>query len=223
MQIIHSDEHILVVNKPAGLAVLPEGWDPQAPYLERILEAEAGRVWVVHRLDKSTSGVMIFARTAEAHRALNIEFDKHETEKHYHAITVGVPPWGERTARHPLRINVGHRHRTMVDHRNGQPSETHFRVLERYSANALLEASPMTGRTHQIRVHAYASGYPLLGDVLYSAPASNIIGRPALHAHNLTITHPQSGERLTFRASYPDDFRSALQYLTQTGHIADTD
>lgn len=230
MQIIHSDEHILVINKPAGLPVLPEGWDKEAPYLAKMLEVKAGKVWVVHRLDKFTSGMIVFARTAEAHRALNIQFDKHETEKIYHAITVGVPVWSEKVARHPLRVNVGHKHRTMVDNKNGKQSETRFKVLKRYQANALLEARPMTGRTHQVRVHAYALGYPLLGDVLYGATDSSstsgvnsvLIARPALHAYSLTFRHPESGKSLTFTAPYPDDFRSALNHLTQTVHIADT-
>jgi RluA family pseudouridine synthase len=230
MDIIYSDEHIFVLDKPAGLSVLPEGWGKEASYLAKMLEVEFGKVWVVHRLDKFTSGVMVFARTAEAHRSLNIQFDKHETEKIYHAITVGVPTWKEKIARHPLRVNVGHKHRTMVDNKNGKQSETRFKVLKRYQANALLEARPMTGRTHQVRVHAYALGYPLLGDSLYgtsdSPPSASgesvLITRPSLHAYSLTFAHPESGEPLTFTAPYPDDFRSALNHLTQTVHIADT-
>jgi RluA family pseudouridine synthase len=213
MSIIYSDEQILVVNKPAGISVLNEGWDKEAPYLVKVLEEQHGKIWVVHRLDKLTSGVMVVARTAEAHRALNIQFDKHEAEKIYHAIVVGVPAWGEKIARHPLRVNVGHKHRTMVDNKNGKGSETRFKVLKRYPANVLLEARPMTGRTHQIRVHAYALGYPLLGDVLYSAPESEIIARPALHAYSLSFTHPETKKRLTFTAGYPEDFKQALEKI----------
>jgi RluA family pseudouridine synthase len=230
LDLLHSDEHILILNKPAGLPVLREGWDKDAPYLVKMLEAEygdpssgSGRVWVVHRLDKLTSGVMVFARTAEAHRTLNIQFDKHEAEKIYHTITVGVPPWSEKIAKHPLRVNVGHKHRTMVDNKNGKHSETRFKVLKRYQANVLLEARPMTGRTHQIRVHAYALGYPLLGDVLYSAPESDIIARPALHAYSLTFLHPENGKRLTFTAPYPSDFQFVLKHLTQSEHITNSD
>ncbi|MCJ7434492.1 MAG: RluA family pseudouridine synthase [Anaerolineales bacterium] len=213
--ILYIDEHILVINKPAGLSVLPEGWDKDAPYLVKMLEEEHERIWIVHRIDKLTSGVIVFACTAEAHRALNIQFEKHETEKVYHAITVGVPGWGEKITKFPLRVNVGHKHRTMVDNKNGIRSETRFKVLKRYQASVLLEAMPMTGRTHQIRVHAYALGYPLLGDIRYSAPETDIIARPALHAYSLTITHPVSNERLTFTADYPDDFKKALERLNQ--------
>jgi RluA family pseudouridine synthase len=223
LELLYSDEHILILNKPAGLPVLPEGWDKDAPYLVKILEEQFEKLWVVHRLDKFTSGVIVFARTAEAHRALNIQFDKHDTEKIYHAITVGVPAWSEKIAKHPLRVNVGHKHRTMVDHKNGKHSETDFKVLKRYQANALLEARPMTGRTHQIRVHAFVLGYPLLGDVLYSAPESDLIARPALHAYSLTFTHPESGSRVTFTAPCPSDFQLALKRLTQARHITNSD
>jgi RluA family pseudouridine synthase len=213
MQIIHSDDHIIILNKPAGLPVLPDGWEPDAPYLVKMLEEEFGKIFVVHRLDKFTSGVMVFAKTAEAHRSLNIQFEKHTIEKIYHAITVGTPPWDEKTTKFPLRANVGHKHRTMVDNRNGLRSETRLKVIKRGQANVLLEAMPMTGRTHQIRVHAYALGYPLLGDVLYSAPETDIIARPALHAFSLTFTHPETNERVTFTAPYPPDFESALNKM----------
>jgi len=226
MDIIYKDEQILVINKPAGLSVLPEGWEPEAPYLVKMLEADFEKIWVVHRLDKFTSGVLLFALTADAHRSLNIQFEKHETEKVYRAITVGAPPWKERTTKFPLRVNVGHKHRTMVDNRKGIPSETRFKVLnwnqavsdelsftEDVKGMALVEARPMTGRTHQIRVHAYALGYPLLGDTLYSAPETDIIARPALHAYSLTFNHPVSSERVSFTAAYPPDFKKALERL----------
>jgi RluA family pseudouridine synthase len=213
MQILHIDEHILVINKPAGLPVLPDGWDENAPYLVKMLEDEYGRVFIIHRLDKVTSGVMVFARTAEAHRTLNIRFENHEVEKVYHAIMEGQPKWNEKTAKFPLRANVGKKHRTMVDDKNGKPSETRYKILKRYQDGALVEARPMTGRTHQVRVHAYALGHPLLGDVLYSGMETDIIQRPALHAYSLTITHPETKERLTFKAERPQDFVSALESL----------
>jgi RluA family pseudouridine synthase len=213
MQILHMDEHIIVINKPAGLPVLPDGWEKDAPYLVKMLEEEYGKIWIVHRLDKITSGVMVFARTAEAHRTLNIQFESHEAEKVYHAIVEGEPKWNEKVAKFPLRANVGKKHRTAVDDKNGKPSETRFRILKRYQAGALVEAKPMTGRTHQIRVHAYALGHPLVGDILYNAFDTDVIARPALHAYSLTITHPETKERLTFKAERPDDFVSALERL----------
>lgn len=220
MQIIHKDEHTLVINKPAGLPILPDGWDKEAPYLVKMLEDEfgnpstsSGRVFIVHRLDKTTSGVMVFARTVEAHSALNIQFENRDVEKIYHAIMEGEPNWNEKITKFPLRANVGNRHRTAVDDKKGKPSETRFRVLKRYQSGALVEARPMTGRTHQIRVHAYALGHPLLGDVLYDGEETSLISRPALHAYSLTITHPETNERLTFKAERPPDFENALELL----------
>ena len=211
MHILYQDEQILAVNKPAGISVLPDGWEKDAPYLVKILEEEHGKIWIVHRLDKTTSGVIIFARTAEAHRALNIQFENHDADKIYHAIMEGDPKWNEKTAKFPLRANVGNKHRTAVDDKNGKPSETRYRILKRYQAGALVEAKPMTGRTHQVRVHAYALGHPLLGDILYGASETDLISRPALHAYSLTITHPGTNERLTFKSEHPEDFVSALE------------
>ncbi len=213
MDIIYKDEQILIINKPAGLSVLPEGWDKDAAYLVKMLEEQFDKVWVVHRIDKVTSGIVIFALTAEAHRSLNIQFEKHQVEKTYHAILNGVPKWDEKTTKFPLRVNVGHKHRTMVDDKNGVRSETRFKILKRYHASALVEAMPMTGRTHQIRVHAYALGYPLLGDTLYSAPETDIIPRPALHAYSLKFTHPITKEAMSFHAKYPSDFQMAVKTL----------
>jgi RluA family pseudouridine synthase len=211
MNILYEDTHILVIDKPAGIPVLPDGWEQDAPYLVKILEEEFGKLWVVHRLDKGTSGVMIFARDAESHRALNIQFENHEAMKTYHAIVEGDPKWDEKVTKYPLRANVGKKHRTAVDDKNGKPSETHFRVIKRYQEAALIEAKPMTGRTHQIRVHAYALGHPLLGDILYSAQETWLITRPALHAQSLSFIHPVTNERMKFTAPHPADFEEALR------------
>ncbi|MDP1547904.1 MAG: RluA family pseudouridine synthase [Anaerolineales bacterium] len=213
MEIVFSDDALLVVDKPAGLSALSDGWDKDAAHLKQMLDEQFGKVLIIHRIDKSTSGIMVFALTAEAHRSLSIQFEKHEVEKKYHALFNGVPRWEEKTTRFPLRINVGHKHRTIVDDRDGVRSETRFKLLERYQAGALVEAMPMTGRTHQIRVHAYALGHPLLGDVLYSAPETNVIARPALHAYSLGFTHPVTGKMLSFQADYPNDFQTAVKLL----------
>jgi len=214
MRILHLDEHIIVINKPAGLPVLPDGWEKDSQYLVKMLEEEHGKVWIVHRLDKGTSGIILFARTAEAHRTLNTQFENRETEKIYHAIMEGEPNWSEKVTKFPLRANVGKKHRTAVDDKNGKPSETRFKVIKRYQSGALVEAKPITGRTHQIRVHAYALGHPLLGDVLYDGEETSLISRPALHAYSLTITHPATNERITFKAEHPQDFATALKLLS---------
>ena len=213
MKILFEDQSLLAVDKPAGLPVLPDGWEPRAPFLAQILEENYGKIFIVHRLDKVTSGVIVFARDAETHRALNIQFERHEAQKRYHAIVESNPKWEEKVTKFPLRVNVGHKHRTVVDDRNGKPSETRFRMLKRYPAAAWVEASPRTGRTHQIRVHASALGHPLLGDTLYGAEETSLIARPALHAYSLTFTHPSSHEQVTFIADHPQDFAAALKLL----------
>jgi RluA family pseudouridine synthase len=212
-EVLFSDDSVLVVAKPAGLSVLTEGWDRGAPYLVNMLEQRYSKVWVVHRLDKNTSGVMVFALTAEAHRNLNLQFERHQVEKKYHAILTGSPPWERKTTRFPLRVNVGHQHRTVVDNRSGVRAETRFELLRRFGDCALVEAQPLTGRTHQIRVHAYALGHPLLGDTLYSAPPTQRIARPALHALSIRFAHPESGKTLTYSAPYPADLDQALKFI----------
>ena len=213
MNIIQLDEHIIVINKPAGLPVLPDGWEKDSKYLVKMLEEEYEKVFIIHRLDKITSGVMVFARDADTHRTLNMQFERHEAQKVYHAIVEGNPRWEEKVTKFPLHANVGHKHRTIVDDKNGKPSETRFKILKRYRSSAWVEALPMTGRTHQIRVHASALGHPLLGDILYGARETDKIPRPALHAYSLTFTHPISNERVTFQAEHPRDFATTLKLL----------
>ncbi len=213
MKIIYEDQFLIVVEKPAGLSVLPDGWEKDSDYLVKTLEEQFGKIFIVHRLDKITSGVMVFARDAEIHRALNIQFENHEAQKTYHAILEGNPKWEEKVAKFPLRSNVGHKHRTMVDDKKGKPSETRFRVMKRYEEAALVEAKPMTGRTHQIRVHAYALGHPLVEDVLYGAHDQYGLPRPMLHAQSLSFIHPATNERVKFSAPHPADFEEALERL----------
>ncbi len=213
MKIIHEDQYLIVLDKPAGLSVLPDGWEKDSEYLVKMLEEAYEKVFIVHRLDKITSGVMVFARDAETHRALNIQFENHEAQKTYHAIVEGNPKWEEKIAKHPLRANVGHKHRTMVDDKNGKPSETRFRVMKRYQESALVEAKPMTGRTHQIRVHAYALGHPLVEDILYGARDRYGLARPMLHAQSLSFIHPVTNEKVKFSTPHPADFEEALERL----------
>jgi RluA family pseudouridine synthase len=216
-----------MINKPAGLSVLPDGWEKDSDYLVKMLEEQFGEILIVHRLDKITSGVMVFARDAETHRALNLQFENHEAQKTYHAIVEGNPKWEEKIARHPLRANVGHKHRSMVDNQNGKPSETRFRVIKRYQARpepgrreaALVEAKPVTGRTHQIRVHAYALGHPLVEDFLYGARDQYGIARPMLHAQSLSFIHPATNERVRFSAPHPADFEEAIELIRASHQV----
>ena len=215
--ILYLDESLLAINKPAGLPSLPDGYDLSAPHVRSLLEPYFGRVWIVHRLDRDTSGVLLLARSADAHRALNGQFDQRRVSKIYHALVTGSPDWDTQTVDLPLRPDVGHNHRTVVDPGSGKPAVTHFLVRERFAGYALIEAAPETGRTHQIRVHMAAMGYPLLADELYggsqSGDATAVISRLALHALQLTIEHPVQKTMMKFIAPYPQDFEQALGEL----------
>ncbi len=230
--VMYQDEALLVINKPAGLPVLPDGYDPQAEYLVGVLKAHFGPVWVVHRLDRQTSGVLLFARQAEAHRNLNRQFESHSVKKVYLALVVGNPSWEERTIRLSLRPDGDRQHRTVVDPRHGQRAVTHLRVLERFGRFTWMQAIPETGRTHQIRAHLAAVGLPIAVDALYGngnpiylssikphyrqtdeRDERPLLARLGLHAHSLSFTHPQSGEPVYFEAPLPKDLATVLRQL----------
>lgn len=169
--VLFCDADVLVVNKPSGLPTLPDGYDADSPYLASLLEPKFGQVWVVHRLDRDTSGVVVLARNAEAHKSLNTQFQERDAAKVYHAIVVGHPAWTDRAVTAPLRIDADRQHRTIVDLESGKPSTTQFHVLERFQSRsaryALVEAMPKTGRMHQIRAHLGTLGLPVAADPLY--------------------------------------------------------
>ncbi len=211
-QILYQDEDLLAINKPPGLSTLVEGWEPERLTAISWAQARFGQVYPVHRLDKVTSGLLLFARTPQAHRHLSLQFESHQVIKRYRAILIGEPQWEEIQASHPLRTNVGRRHRTVVSPK-GKPASTFFRVLVRAAGYAWVEALPKTGRTHQVRAHAAALGHPLLGDVLYGAPSTSLIARPALHAWSLTFTHPRLGSTQTLQAPLAEDILQTLETL----------
>jgi RluA family pseudouridine synthase len=223
--VLWQDDALLAVNKPAGIAVLAEGWDARKPYLTGLLREQFGRLWNVHRLDKETSGVLLLARSAQAHRLLNIQFEQRQVRKTYHALVVGQPEWRQRWVRLPLRLNGDRRHRTVVDREHGKPSETEFHLLEGFDGYALVEAIPHSGRTHQIRAHLAAIGLPLVADALYGEGkpllaqfgaedrSTPVLQRAGLHAHMLELAHPLSAQNLKLEAPYPQDFNQSLACL----------
>ncbi len=225
------DDDLLVINKPAGLLTLPDGYDPKSPHVKSVFEPVFDDLWIVHRLDRDTSGILVLARNPAAHRSLNDQFTNHETTKVYRALVVGEPAWQEKFSDQPLRPDGDRRHRTVVDWRKGKSAITHFRVLERYGAYTLVEAQPKTGRTHQVRAHIATEGFPIVADGLYGTlqgiylsrvkPAYRgkksgerpLLDRLALHALSLAILHPETSGRLQFEAPYPKDFATALRQL----------
>lgn len=215
--VVYRDDDILVIDKPSGLLTIPDGYDPDQPHLRGLLEPTYGKLWIVHRLDKETSGLVILARNQEAHRHLNEQFSKHLVEKVYWAIIIGVPPWDTLAVEKSLRSNVGRRKRTIVDELRGKPAKTWFTLIKRYQAHALVKAQPQTGRTHQIRAHLYSIGYPILADPLYGAgDQSPFIDRLALHAGTISLIHPTLGERITLQTQENQDFVKTLQLLPQS-------
>ncbi len=220
--VLWCDSDILVINKPAGLPTLPDGYHKEAPHVKSVLEPVYGRLWIVHRLDKETSGVLALARNAAAHRSLNTQFEQHTIEKTYHALVRGQAGWQTYTVRFSLRADGDRRHRTVIDPLQGKAATTHLHVIERFTDWTWLEARPETGRTHQIRAHLAALGLPLAGDTLYggkgnwfpSGPSGEpLISRTCLHAQRLALQHPQSGAALVCTAPYPDDLLEVLNFL----------
>ena len=226
--LLWSDDDILIVDKPAGLLTIRDGYNPDLPYLSAILEKDFGRIWVVHRLDRETSGVMIFARNAVAHQALNTQFQQHQIKKIYHTIVIGMPEWEEISIALPLKIDGDRRHRTIVDHQSGKPAQTEAHVLKRLGLFSLVAAFPATGYTHQIRAHLSSLGFSILGDRLYKSlqpetqamrEAQKVaeqlpIHRLALHAYQMTFTHPVTAASMTVQAPYPVDIQKTIDVLT---------
>jgi RluA family pseudouridine synthase len=211
--LLYIDDQLLVVSKPAGLPTLVDGYHPEAPFLVGILKASYPALWVVHRLDRQTSGVIVFARTTAAHRSLNTQFEQRQATKTYHALVHGSPAWDTQAVRLPLRPDGDRRHRTVVDPQQGKPAETDLLVLERFDQQTLLQATPHTGRTHQIRAHLAALGYPIVSDPLYGGAELPALLRLGLHACSLKLLHPVRAEELEFTAPYPQDMEQAIATL----------
>ena len=220
-QVIFIDQDILAVNKPSGLRTIPDGYQPLLPCLAGQLRKDFGQIFVVHRLDKDTSGVVLFARNAAAHKNLNQQFDVRKIVKTYQAICAGNPEWNNVSANFPLRVDGDRQHRTVIDTVKGKPAETSFSVINSSGMYHLISAIPYNGYTHIIRAHAAVLAIPLLSDPLYHHPAvqkelqmrQDIIPRMALHSLQVQFIHPVSGEPASFKADFPPDFSQACQKL----------
>jgi tRNA pseudouridine32 synthase/23S rRNA pseudouridine746 synthase len=223
--VLYEDESVLAVNKPAGRLVIPgRGTDERS--LREELEASHGRLWVVHRLDRGTSGVLLFARRPEAHRALNLAFDRGEPAKRYVALVRGVPPPERRIDVAIAPARRGRMRPARPGDARGKRAVTLVRLLERLPSPdaggplALVEAFPETGRTHQIRVHLAHAGFPLAVDPDYGDPGpllgpdgSPLLSRTPLHAARLEVPHPGGGRMLVIEAPWPPDLARAIGVL----------
>jgi len=214
--IIFENQDLLIIDKPAGLLSVPDGYDVQLPHLRSLLEPIYGRLWMVHRLDKETSGIMVITRNSNAHSVLNEAFKNRDTKKTYHCLVFPAPDWRNKDIDFPLKVDADRRHRTRVDEKHGKPARSICEVKKHLDDGALIEIKILTGITHQIRAHLREMNLAILGDGLYSAglPAPPIdVPRMMLHARSLSFPDPRTGEILTVSVNYPDDFRQAYQML----------
>lgn len=203
VSVLYGDDTLVVVDKPAGLLAVPGRGEHLQDCLAARVQARFADALVVHRLDMATSGLMVFARGAAAQRALSQAFAERRVTKRYEAVVGGLLVEDAGTIDLPLAADWPNRPRQQVDPLRGKPSLTHWRVLSRDTATQTtrLALEPLTGRSHQLRVHLLAIGHPILGDALY-APLS-AAPRLLLHACGLTIPHPQAGQPLTFSSAAP--------------------
>jgi len=227
---VFEDDEILVLDKPAGLLVLPDRYNPGIPHVLGLLKSKFAKIYVVHRIDKDTSGVIVFAKTEESHRLLSHQFQTRSTEKVYLAICAGES--GKKEGRIDVAIseNPNKKAGMRIDRVNGKSAVTLYKVLEEFEGYSFVEARPKTGRTHQIRIHLSAISIPILGDSLYGGGSSfslsqikpsyrgkgserPLLRRAALHASRISIVHPTTRRPVTFETDLPKDMKIVLNYL----------
>lgn len=228
---LYEDDSVIIVDKPAGLLTIPDRYDSSKENLYNILGDHFGEIFIVHRLDKDTSGAIVFAKTAEAHRTLNIAFEERRTEKKYLALISGVPREKAGVielaiAEHPAGKGM------MMASKKGKEAITEYSVIESFSKFSLVEAKLITGRTHQIRVHFAAIGFPLAVDAMYGKrdklflseikksinlgkeeEERPLLSRTSLHSWKLSIPHPTTGEIIKIEAKIPKDINAVLNQL----------
>jgi len=232
IEIIYEDEDFIVLNKPAGVLTIPDRFSKSLPNLYGILTEKYGRIFVVHRLDKETSGVICFAKNEEAHSDLSEKFEEHDVNKVYLALITGHLRNKEGRIDIPLSENPKIPGTMRVDYDAGKRSITEYKVLEEFENYSLVEVRPLTGRMHQIRVHFKAIGHPLAIDSVYGnkneiflseikkkykakedEPEKPLMSRLTLHALKLGFFHFRKKEYIEFEAKLPRDFESLLKQL----------
>jgi len=233
-EILHEDDDLIIVNKPAPFLTIPDRFDPTIPNLVASLKSYREEIYINHRLDKETSGIILFSKNAETHEKMSHKFEHRDIRKLYKALLVGVPPIevGEITlplSQHPvkkkgMRIDEG-----------GKKAQTKFRILESFKDNSFVEFNLMTGRMHQIRVHAQSMYTPILCDSLYGdgnpfflsqikrkfrkrreEEERPLLSRMALHASELSFENPNTGMLITVECPLPKDMKAVLNQLRKT-------
>ena len=200
--LLHADEHLLVICKPAGLLAVPGRGEAGLVNLAAWVQQQHADALIVHRLDQATSGLMVLARGAAAQRALSMAFEARQVDKQYIAVVHGDVAGESGEIDAPLVADWPHRPRQIVDTATGKPALTRWRVLQRAEGRTRLVLEPITGRTHQLRVHLQSIGHAIVGDALYG-PQPPAHPRLLLHATQLTLRHPASGAACTWTHEPP--------------------
>jgi tRNA pseudouridine32 synthase/23S rRNA pseudouridine746 synthase len=203
LDILHADDQIVVVNKPAGLLSVPGRGDHLSDCLMSRLKGAFPTALLVHRLDMDTSGVMVFALTPHAQRHLGLQFEKRQMKKVYIARVWGEVAEAAGEVDLPLCVDWPNRPRQHVDHENGRPAQTGWRRIRVEDGTTRMRLYPKTGRSHQLRVHMLELGHPILGDPFYATGAARDFPRLMLHAESLKLRHPDGGAGMLFRAPVP--------------------
>ena len=203
LEILHDDHEILIVNKPSGLLSVPGKGEHLADCLIMRIQDVFPQALLVHRLDRDTSGVMVFALTPHAQRHIGLQFEKRQTKKTYVARVAGRLEPKTGTVDLPLIVDWPNRPLQKVCHETGKPAVTDWRVLKASDAESRVRMFPKTGRSHQLRVHMLALGHPILGDPFYASGAARDHERLMLHSEELRLRHPDGGEGVRFRAKAP--------------------
>ena len=222
--VIYSDDDFIVLNKRSGILIAADRYNPDAPRLDLMAEKEFGKLYAVHRIDKDTSGLIIYAKNLEAQKGISMQFEQRKVQKTYHALVYGHPLWEDLHVDLALEPDGDARHRTVVNKKFGKPSVTDFHLIGVCGPYSWIEAKPKTGRTHQIRVHLAANNLSIVCDPLYSGNQKPVrlsevkrkwngdedeerplLSRLALHAYKIQFEHPATHEQVTFTAPYARD------------------
>lgn len=236
--VLFEDAFLLAVDKPSGMLSVPDRWDKKEENLHAVLgDWTKRKIYVVHRLDRDTSGVILFAKTEDSHRHLSLQFETRFARKEYLALAQGIMPEDSGTMAYPIAHNLRNPG-IMISSPFGKFAQTDFTVLDRFpkAGYTWVALRPLTGKTHQIRVHLRCAGHPVAGDEVYGSgekiylsrlkkrykvskdgEEKPLMGRMALHAHTLKIKHPENDKPLEFTAPVPKDMELTLRYLRKLG------
>lgn len=230
--VIFADDDFIVLNKRSGILIAADRYNTQAARLDLLAQKEFGKLFAVHRIDKDTSGIIVYARNAEAQRSVSMQFENREVLKTYHALVYGHPLWQHLYVDLKLQPDGDSLHRTVVNKKSGKPSVTDFYLLGVCGPYSWIKCCPKTGRTHQIRAHLAANGLSIVCDPLYGGNQKPVrlseikkkwngdeyeerplLKRLALHAYKIEFSHPKTGEKVCFTADYQRDMEATRKQL----------